>query len=93
MSDDDLFLSKAGGKKKAPPIKTTYQGPSKIEFNVSNIDWVTVLKCMDRALSTLRNKTQVQEKKGAYYFDYIKWTAEYKKIQEIAKLDKLMEGK
>ena len=92
MTDADKFRAKMAPKPRAP-TKTKYVGPSKIELNISNIHWLTVLKCMDRAISSIKNKKQVKEKTGAYYHDFIEWSREYEKIAEIAKLSKLMEAK
>ena len=67
--------------------------PSKIQIAIDDVDWITVLKIMDRGISTIRNKSEVKRKKGAYYFDYLKWLKEIKKIEEIASVMKLLEGK
>ena len=92
MTDADKFKEKMAPKPKVP-TRTKYVGPSKIEINISNINWLIVLQAMDRGISTIRNKPEVKARKGAYYFDFLQWMEEYKKIQEIAKLSKLMEGK
>ena len=67
--------------------------PNKIQIAIDDVDWITVLKIMDRGISTIRNKSEVKRKKGAYYFDYLKWLTEIKKIEEIASVMKLLEGK
>ena len=54
------------------------------------VDYNIILKCMDRAISSIRNKKEVKEKKGGYYFDSITWKTEIDKIEEIAKVMKLM---
>ena len=36
---------------------------------------------MDRAISSIRNKKEVKEKKGAYYWDYVVWTKEFEKLK------------
>ena len=45
------------------------------------IDYNIILKCMDRAISSIRNKKEVKEKRGAYYFDYLAWTREFEKMK------------
>lgn len=34
----------------------------------------TILECMDRGISTIKNKIEVKEKRGAYYWNFVKWT-------------------
>ena len=41
------------------------------------IDYNAVLKCMERGISTIENKPQIKAKKGAYYWDYLKWTEQF----------------
>lgn len=65
--------------------------PSKIQIKIDDVNWVTVLKIMDRGISTIRNKTEVKKQKGAYYFDFVEWTREFKKIEAIAEVMKLLE--
>ena len=45
------------------------------------VDYNIILKCMDRAISSIRNKKEVKEKKGAYYWDYVAWTKEFEKLK------------
>ena len=80
---------------KPPQATTNYKSsminrPSKIEFPIDNINWVLILKILDRGHSTIRNKKEIQEKKGAYYYDNLEWEAEINKIKEIAKVMKLL---
>ena len=65
--------------------------PSKIQIKIDDVNWVTILKIMDRGISTIRNKLEVKAKKGAYYFDFLEWTREFKKIESIAEIMKLLE--
>ena len=64
--------------------------PSKIQVPIDTINWVLILKILDRGYSTIKNKPGVKAKKGGYYFDSLTWEAEIKKIEEIAKVMKLM---
>ena len=64
--------------------------PSKIQFPIDNVNWVLILKILDRGYSTIKNKPDVKAKKGGYYYDSLTWEAEIKKIKEIAKVMKLM---
>ena len=32
---------------------------------------------MERGISTIENKPQIKAKKGAYYWDYLKWTEQF----------------
>ena len=73
------------------PQKTTIiHRPSKIQVPIDNVNWVLILKILDRGYSTIKNKPGVKAKKGGYYFDSLTWEAEIKKIEEIAKVMKLM---
>ena len=77
-----------------PPQKTTttkmIHRPTKVEFPISNVNWVLILKILDRGYSTIKNKPEVKAKTGGYYFDSLTWEAEIDKIKEIAKVMKLM---
>jgi len=77
-----------------PPQATTttkmIHRPTKVEFPISNVNWVLILKILDRGYSTIKNKPSVKAKKGGYYFDSITWKTEIDKIKEIAKVMKLM---
>ena len=64
--------------------------PSKIQVPIDNVNWVLILKILDRGYSTIKNKPEVKAEKGGYYFDSLTWEAEIKKIEEIAKVMKLM---
>ena len=64
--------------------------PSKIQVPIDTINWVLILKILDRGYSTIKNKPGVKAKKGGYYFDSLTWEVEIKKIEEIAKVMKLM---
>ena len=64
--------------------------PSKISVPIDHVNWLVVLEVMDRGISTIRNKPGVKAKKGSYYYDKFKWDAEFQKIEEIAKVMKLM---
>jgi len=73
------------------PQKTTIiHRPSKVSVPIDNINWLVVLEVMDRGISTIKNKPEIKQKKGSYYYDLLKWTAEFQKIEEIAKVMKLM---
>ena len=73
------------------PHKTTIMHrPSKVSVPIDNINWLIVLEVMDRGISTIRNKPAIKKKKGSYYYDLLEWNAEFKKIEEIAKVMKLM---
>ena len=73
------------------PQKTTIiHRPSKVSVPIDNVNWVLILKILDRGYSTIKNKPGVKAKKGGYYFDSLTWEAEIKKIEEIAKVMKLM---
>ena len=75
------------------PQKTTIlHRPSKVSIPIDNVNWLVVLEVMDRGLSTIRNKPEIKQKKGSYYYDLLKWSAEFQKIEEIAKVMKLMGG-
>ena len=75
------------------PQKTTIiHRPSKVSIPIDNVNWVLILKILDRGYSTIKNKPGVKAKKGSYYYDNLKWDAEFKKIEEIAKVMKLMGG-
>lgn len=67
--------------------------PSKIQIKIDDVNWITVLKIMDRGISTIRNKSEVKAKRGAYYFDFLEWSNEFKKIEAIAEVMKLLEAK
>ena len=67
--------------------------PSKIQIAIDDVSWLVVLEVMDRGISTIRNKSEVKNKKGSYYYDFLKWTVEFKKIEAIAEVMQLMEGK
>jgi len=77
-----------------PPQATTttkmIHRPTRVEFPISNVNWVLILKILDRGYSTIKNKPEVKAKKGGYYFDSLTWEAEIDKIKEIAKVMKLM---
>ena len=64
--------------------------PSKISVPIDHVNWLVVLEVMDRGISTIKNKPEIKRKKGSYYYDLLKWTAEFQKIEEIAKVMKLM---
>ena len=64
--------------------------PSKIQIKIDDVNWLTVLKIMDRGISTIRNKSEVKQQKGAYYFDFLEWTREFKKIEAIGAVMKLL---
>ena len=73
------------------PQKTTIiHRPSKVSIPIDNVNWVLILKILDRGYSTIKNKPSVKAKKGGYYFDSITWKTEIDKIKEIAKVMKLM---
>jgi len=73
------------------PQKTTIiHRPSKVSIPIDNVNWVLILKILDRGYSTIKNKPEVKAKKGGYYFDSLTWEAEINKIKEIAKVMKLM---
>ena len=73
------------------PQKTTIiHKPSKVSIPIDNVNWVLILKILDRGYSTIKNKPEVKAKKGGYYFDSLTWEAEINKIKEIAKVMKLM---
>ena len=75
------------------PQKTTIlHRPSKVSIPIDNVNWLIVLEVMDRGISTIRNKPDIKKKKGSYYYDKLKWDAEFQKIEEIAKVMKLMGG-
>ena len=80
---------------KLPQTTTEYKSsmihrPSKIQVPIDTINWVLILKILDRGYSTIKNKPEVKAKKGGYYFDSLTWEAEINKIKEIAKVMKLM---
>ena len=55
--------------------KTTARNPpSRISVE---IDYNAVLKCMERGISTIKNKPEVKAKAGAYYWDYLKWVEQF----------------
>jgi len=64
--------------------------PSKISVPIDHVNWLVVLEVMDRGISTIKNKPEIKRKKGSYYYDLLKWNAEFQKIEEIAKVMKLM---
>jgi len=75
------------------PQKTTIiHRPSKVSIPIDNVNWLVVLEVMDRGISTIRNKPEIKQHKGSYYYDLLKWNAEFQKIEEIAKVMKLMGG-
>ena len=65
--------------------------PSKIQIKIDDVNWLVVLEVMDRGISTIRNKSEVKAKKGSYYYDFLKWSVEFKKIEGIAEVMKLLE--
>ena len=65
--------------------------PSKIQVKIGDVNWLIVLEVMDRGISTIRNKSGVKNKKGSYYYDFLKWSVEFKKIESIAEVMKLLE--
>ena len=69
---------------------TIIHRPSKVSIQIDNVNWVLILKILDRGYSTIKNKPEVKAKKGGYYFDSLTWEAEIDKIKEIAKVMKLM---
>ena len=73
-----------------PHKSTIIHRPSKVSVPIDNVNWLIVLEVMDRGISTIRNKPDIKKKKGSYYYDKLKWDAEFKKIEEIAKVMKLM---
>ena len=82
-------------KKRKAPIPTEQKTtiihrPSKVSIPIDNVNWVLILKILDRGYSTIKNKPEVKAKKGGYYFDSLTWEAEIDKIKEIAKVMKLM---
>jgi len=68
------------------PTKSNQIQPRKLEIPTINhrtnspletvpIDTLeTILQCMDRGISTIKNKPEIKKKVGAYYWDYVKWT-------------------
>ena len=40
-----------------------------------------ILKCMDRGISSIKNKTQVKDKIGGYYRDFVSWSSVYKALE------------
>ena len=77
---------------KTPQKTTILHRPSKVSIPIDNVNWLIVLEVMDRGISTIRNKPDIKKKKGSYYYDKLKWDAEFQKIEEIAKVMKLMGG-
>jgi len=75
---------------KTPQKTTIIHRPSKVSIPIDNVNWVLILKILDRGYSTIKNKPEVKAKKGGYYFDSLTWEAEIDKIKEIAKVMKLM---
>ena len=80
---------------KLPQTTTEYKSsmihrPSKIQIPIDHVNWLVVLEVMDRGISTIKNKPEIKRKKGSYYYDLLKWNAEFQKIEEIAKVMKLM---
>ena len=78
-----------------PPKATKYatsivNRPSKIQIKIGDVNWLVVLEVMDRGISTIRNKSEVKNKKGSYYYDFLKWSVEFKKIESIAEVMKLL---
>ena len=77
-------------QQKSVGVPTPKNNLSRVELNLGDIDWMTVLECMDRGLSTIRNKKEIKLKKGMYYLQYLRWQPEYEKVKEIALLSKLI---
>jgi len=45
------------------------------------VDYNIILKCMERGISTIKNKPEVKAKSGGYYWDYVAWTKEFEKLK------------
>lgn len=76
---ENIVLEKKTIEKKDETNKTiknptiNHKGSSPVRFE--SIDTLeTILECMDRGISTIRNKPEVKAKKGAYYWNFVKWT-------------------
>lgn len=67
-------------KTQTTKYKTVIETPLK---KTAEINLKVILKCMDRAISSIRNKPQVKQKKGGYYYDFIAWTEQQDILQKL----------
>jgi len=64
---------------KTPQYKTTARNKGR-DITIE-VDYNVILKCMERGISTIKNKPEVKNKSGGYYWDYVAWTKEFEKLK------------
>jgi len=72
-----------------PPEKPPQATPPQYKTTAHNkgcditieVDYKAILKCMERGISTIKNKPEVKAKSGGYYWDYLLWSEQFEKLK------------
>ena len=65
------------------PRTTEYKTVLRAAKSTAEIDLNSILKCMERGISTIENKPEVKKKKGAYYWDHLAWTEQFEILKKL----------
>jgi len=65
------------------PRTTEYKTVLKASKSTAEIDLNSILKCMERGISTIEHKPEIEKKKGAYYWDHLAWTEQFEILKKL----------